>query len=131
MTRRSPSSSVGQQLETLAKLEPGWFDGDGSAYDPVQLAWLAELLVGVTRRHRIAVPYMYPTPEGDVRAEWPGERWEVSVTFVLGAREARLFAVDLGSRDFVERTAWLDDPGGEGALARFLQVHVGSSREAP
>lgn len=110
----------------MAKLEPGWLDGDGTAYDPVQLAWLAERLGAVVSRHRLPVPYIYPTPEGYVQAEWPTKRSEVAATFNLTSHEVRLLAVSLGSHDFVERFVPLDEPRAHDELGLFLREHVGS-----
>jgi hypothetical protein len=116
---------IAEQVDSLAKLEPGWFDGDGSAYDPVQLAWLAERLGAVVSGHGLSVPHIYPTPDGYVLAEWSAERWEVSATFNLTSHEAQVFVASLESEDFVERCVLLDEPGAEDELGLFLREHVG------
>jgi hypothetical protein len=121
---RSCSEPIASQVSSLAKLEPGWFDGDGTAYDPVQLAWVSEQLAAVVSRCQLPGPYVYPTPEGDVRAEWSTAHWEVSVSFVLDTREARLFAASVDSDEFVERTVTVD--GATDELDLFLREHVGS-----
>jgi hypothetical protein len=123
---RGCAEAIPRQLESLAALEPGWLDGDGPAYDRDQLARLSEWLDGVVQGHELPTPYIYPTPEGYVRAEWSGVQWEVSVTFALAAREARLFAAKVDSDEFVERLVWLDKAGADDQLGWFLHAHAGS-----
>lgn len=118
---------IPQQLEMLAVLEPGWLDGDGSVYDRGQLAWVGEQLGAVVDREKLPTPYVYPTPEGYVRAEWSAPQWEGSARFDLGAREVRLLFARLGSDEFVERVIALDEPGAESELGRFLRAHLSLS----
>lgn len=61
--------TVARRVASLRNLCDGWLDGKGVAPDPETLDWLEKTLP-----HWIAggmpAPYLYPTEEGLVRAEW-------------------------------------------------------------
>lgn len=67
-------AGIRARLDELAKLEPGWFDGDGVGFDPVAMAVLAGYLCALLERLPVK-QHIYPTPEGHVRVEWsfPGK----------------------------------------------------------
>lgn len=94
---------VAAQLTDLAKLEDGWFDGDGLAPDRVALAWLAERFERCWPRD-LPSPYLYPTVEGGVQAEWPLPPYDVSLEVDLGARMGEWHALDLETNDDETRT---------------------------
>lgn len=50
------------RLAEIAKIEPGWLDGDGKAVTATALR-IARLLIA-------SPPRVYPTPEGGVSLEW-------------------------------------------------------------
>ncbi len=81
---------------------------------------------GLTSRVRrsILVPYLYPTPEGQARAEWPGSQWEVIANIDLDAKLAEVLAVRLDSDRIDEERFPLDQPGGEIKLGRFVTEHL-------
>lgn len=62
-------SDMDQAFQDLRGLRTGWLDGEGEAPDPEGLTWLEGWL-----RNQVAqglpTPYLYPTPEGGVSAEW-------------------------------------------------------------
>lgn len=118
---------IDKQADALAALPDGWFDEDSRAYDPSALAWLAKLFTAVQEAFGLPTPYVYPTPEGQARAEWPGSGWEVIVTVDLKAREANLMAVKLGSDRVEEDHAILAQPGGESRLGKFVVEHLHES----
>ena len=61
--------NIQAQLDELRHLENGWFDGDGLAPSLEGLDWLTTQF---TADHYDALPrpYIFPTPQGCVRAEW-------------------------------------------------------------
>lgn len=65
------------QMESLRRLQDGWLDGEGKAPSEAGLDWMAQQLdLHLSGR---TTPYLYPTLEGGVRAEWTLGRWEVSL----------------------------------------------------
>ena len=117
-------TAVDQQVDSLGSLPDRWFDDDSRAFDPAALEWLGRLLGAVQEAFRLPTPYVYPTPEGQARAEWPGAGWEVIVNVDLQTREANLTAVKLGSDRVDEDHVVLGQPGGESRLGRFVVEHL-------
>lgn len=57
------------QLDELAALPDGWLDGDGAALDRVGLEWFGAKFAD-RYPSDLPAPYLYPTPEGGLQAEW-------------------------------------------------------------
>ncbi len=85
---------VATQLADLARLEDRWLDGDGRAPDCDGLAWLAERFER-NRPSDLPSPYLYPTVEGGVLAEWSLSPHEISLEVDLGARMGEWHALNL------------------------------------
>ena len=62
-------SGVIARLEELCSLRTGWLDGDGVELSREGVAWL-RLFFEKLFPADIPFPYLYPTPEGDIQAEW-------------------------------------------------------------
>ncbi len=108
------------QLAALRVLEEGWLDGDGGAYDPEELRWIEALLGGLVSALSLPTPYIYPTPEGTVRLEWPTATREIIATIDARSRTAELLAVNL-DRDEADEEAHIPlGPGGESKLGKWL-----------
>jgi hypothetical protein len=100
---------VEKRLGVLANLAEGWHDGQGVALPSDGLVWLADLLsraieAGLSR------PYLYPTLDGDVVAEWPFATAEVSVDFDLRARSASLVGTHLRTKAVLDVHFTFSDP---------------------
>ena len=68
------------RLDELRILKDGWLDGEGLAPAPQLVEWLAESF----ERHfpdDLSLPYLYPTVEGGVQAEWSLSAREISLRF--------------------------------------------------
>lgn len=82
------------RLDALALLRDGWLDGRGLAPSQENLDWLAAAF----DEHfdpDLALPYLYPTAEGNIQAEWSLGAWEVSLEVDLAARTAEYQAVEV------------------------------------
>lgn len=82
----------GTRLEELAELKSGWLDGKGLALD---LNGLQALIRDFDNYFdpALPLPYLYPTAEGGVQAEWAINRWEISLEIDLLQRRAEYQAV--------------------------------------
>jgi hypothetical protein len=82
------------RLEELKELKIGWLDGKGSPPSHVGLNWLAdsfdELYPSDSRR-----PYLFPTPEGNILAEWHLKPWAPSLEIDLSTKRAEWHALNL------------------------------------
>lgn len=132
-TRPGCATPVDAQLESLKALARGWYDEMSPEFDAERLDWLSKLLVALLDGFQLPRPYIYPTPEGLARAEWPGAKWEVISKFDLASREADVLAVRVDSEELHELTVPLGEPGAESKLGRFLQEHLCTNmpRELP
>lgn len=85
---------IAARLDELGTLRPGWLDGEGKAPDPAGLAWLDAAF----EQHYpddVPAPHLYPTPDGNVQAEWSIANHELSLDIDPHARSARLHALNL------------------------------------
>ena len=75
------------RLDELRRLEDGWLDGVGIAPGSDELEWLA---AGFDRHYPddLPLPYLYPTVEGGVRAEWSLSDFEISLEVNLVTHRA-------------------------------------------
>lgn len=98
---RSPSQSLPDRLVELLALENGWLDGEGEAYEPAQIKWLADSWTthadGV-----IPTPYTYPHIEGGIQMEWPLDNAEVVVRIDLSERSAEFYNMDYIRSELVD-----------------------------
>ena len=70
------------RLEELAQLQIGWLDGKGQAPDRTALKLLAQAFDDFFAPD-LPLPYLYPTAEGGVQAEWALGNWDVSLEISL------------------------------------------------
>jgi hypothetical protein len=115
---------VETQVESLTALAPGWFEGTGPAYDPVQAEWLAKLLRGLLEGFQLPTPYVYPTPEGLARVEWSSPHWEIIANVDLEQTSADVITARTDSDELHELTVRFVEPGAESKLGRFLVDHL-------
>lgn len=71
---------IDRRLAALGELGPGWLDGSGAAIPRPTLVRLATLLRDAEGQG-LPRPYLYPTPEGQIQAEWSFVGAEVSARF--------------------------------------------------
>lgn len=112
---------VATRLEALAELEEGWLDGKGRAPDKTQLAWLStafDTLYDPT----LPLPYLYPTAEGGIQAEWSLDDWEISLEIDLAKQVAEWQALNPNTRECREESLNLTKPEDWQALNQKLQA---------
>ncbi len=73
---------IDARLSELRLLRHGWLDGKGVAPPPSGLDWVSEAF-GRHYPDDLPLPYLYPTAEGAVRAEWSLNANEVSLEIDL------------------------------------------------
>ena len=108
---------IGHQLERLRDLKDGWADGmqpaggwgegHGKAPSREGLDWLLEQFTRHYPQHAPR-PYIYPTPEGGVQAEWSLGPNEVSLEVDLAGRTAEWHCLNLQTNLSSERRMALD-----------------------
>jgi hypothetical protein len=84
---------IAARLDEIRSLRPGWLDGDGVALSPEGLTHL-ERDFNSYFPDKIAPPHLYPTPDGNISAEWSLPPFEVSLKIDLTTMTSHLHSLD-------------------------------------
>lgn len=109
------------RLEKLSELKDGWLDGDGHAPVSEQLDWLAAAFDQYFDAD-LPLPYLYPTTEGGVQAEWSLNEWAASLEIDLGSRRGTFQALNLKDNACTEHIFILENPQGWSELNGALKL---------
>lgn len=82
------------RLDEFKYLRPGWLDGDGEPLSADGLDWLAGAFDDFYSQ-KLPLPYLFPTAEGRVRAEWTVKTFEMSLEIDLDNHTANWHACDV------------------------------------
>lgn len=80
-------NDIALRLEELAELKDGWLNGEGIAPDKVGISWLTSSFEKKFPDD-LQLPYLYPTEDGGIQAEWSLSHYEISLTINLIAHTA-------------------------------------------
>ncbi len=69
---------IGARVDELRALKDGWLEGEGKSLRSEGLDWLVTACAS-HYPERTPLPHLYPTPEGDIRAEWSNDRWDLAL----------------------------------------------------
>lgn len=111
------------RLRELGDLSDGWFDGKGVAFNPQELDWVAQTL-RVAEASGLPRPYLYPTPDGDVQAEWSFLGAEVSAEISLKSQDAHLVGVHTKTGASADRRIPLSSQRGLTDLVAFVNSYA-------
>lgn len=107
------------RLRELGSLKPGWFNGDGEPVSAQALKGASNLLETLLKSTE-RLPSIFPTPEGNLQLEYPGESSNLEVT-VSGSDTFDVYYLNLSTQveideESVDKTEaaalirrWLDD----------------------
>ena len=108
------------RLDELGRLQSGWLDGEGVVLSPALLDVLKAAFEGEFDSE-LPLPYLYPTEEGGIQAEWTLKGWEISLEFEPEGQKAEYRAIRL--QDASSQSFELDpgDPSGWQRLNEALK----------
>jgi len=118
---------VGARLDEFRLLRKGWFEGRGIVPPASELDWLTDAF---DANYSVALPspYLFPTADGGVLAEWTAGPWEISLDIELPGRKAYWHALNEQTDDDNERELDLRQASDwkwlSGALAKLLGVNL-------
>ena len=92
----------------MRTMKDGWFEGGGAAPSPGGLDWLAQVFA-TYYPDDCPRPYLYPTEDGGVQAEWSLEQWTVSWGINLESRSGDWFALNRKTDQAVEKPLRCDE----------------------
>ena len=99
------------RLAQFAVLQDGWLDGKGKAPDKEKLDWLAKAFESDFDSD-LPLPYLYPTAEGGVQAEWSVNDWAITLEIDLDSRKAQYQALNLKDQSSKELELALGEAAG-------------------
>ncbi len=91
------------RLEELRSLKDGWLEGGGRALSHRGLDWLSRSF-SLYYPENLPLPYLYPTEEGGVQAEWSLGPKEVSLEIELRSHAGEWHVLDIETDEVSERT---------------------------
>jgi hypothetical protein len=118
-----PNQALAAQIEALAALQDGWFEGQGKAPDKDQLAWATDRLVS-SFPEDLPFPHVAPTPEGGLFLEWIQKPWRVSAEILLPAHQCELHATNTATGQSADKDLNLDQANAWPELYSFVRAHV-------
>lgn len=99
---------VPSQLEEIKSLKSGWMNGEGEAFGAGDLDWLADCF-----EHRypdgFPLPYVFPSVDGEVIAEWSFPPTEISLNVDLENQKGEFHALNVQNNDEDRKTYDLHD----------------------
>lgn len=111
---------IATRLKTLAELENDWLNNKGCAPDKALLAWLS-IAFDTLYDPTLPLPYLYPTAEGGIQAEWSLGDWEISLQINLARQVAEWQALNLKTQACREDSLNLEKPEGWQKLNQNVQ----------
>lgn len=87
------------RIEEFKNLRNGWLEGAGIAPDSQKLEWLNKYLPQYLPPN-FPYPYLYPTEQGNIIAEWENDKYFVSLEFILQDKTCIRFVRDKISDSF-------------------------------
>jgi hypothetical protein len=130
---RSDGETLGQleeRIASLAAIEEGWLEGAGERLDAKGLDWLKSWLIREMVERGLPKPRLFPTPDGEIEAEWSAGPWEITATFNLEKHTAYLHAAQTETLEDDDQTVNLRKGPGEDDLFEFLKRFGVKFREA-
>ncbi|CAN5513169.1 hypothetical protein BH11PLA2_BH11PLA2_09160 [soil metagenome] len=90
------------RLDELKSLRDGWMDGKGNPLNHDGLEWLADAF-DLYFPDDVPLPYLFPTPKGNVLAEWSLKPWSPSLEINLALKQAEWHSLNLDTDEEVEK----------------------------
>lgn len=87
-------SDLSHRCNELQNLKCGWYDGQGIAPSREGIRWL-ENNFSRMNVSGLPLPYLYPTPEGGIRAEWSIQSFEISLDIDFNDRSGAWHLLNL------------------------------------
>ncbi|MEI6386712.1 MAG: hypothetical protein WCQ50_08760 [Spirochaetota bacterium] len=110
---------IDTRLEELADLKDGWLDGAGRGFDSSTLIELGRYFAS-SYGEDLALPRLYPTLEGRIRAEWSSAIWEVSLEIDPTNLQAEYQALRIADEFTDDRSLNLATPEGWSTLNSLI-----------
>jgi hypothetical protein len=111
---------IAARVEELKLLKDGWLDGKGKALGSNSLKWLSDSFDQLYDQ-KLPLPRLFPTPEGNIHAEWVFNEWEISLEIDLTTKISEYQAVNTASLKEINDTYDLNDSNSWSKLCLSLR----------
>ena len=123
-----PPRNIDRQIESLKNLPARRLEDGAKPIDPEGLEWLRQSLLTRIAFDDVTMPYLYPTEEGNVQAEWTIGRFRADLEIRLDNHQALWGYSDLSSDYDDERELDLNLDSEWQWLSNILQQWVEQAR---
>ncbi len=94
-TDDEPQQPLDERLGEIVRTPAGWYSGQNPAPDAAAITRMGELVGLITTEAGVAMPYIYPLPDGSITGEWTRGDWEISATVTLSDLAIELHALNV------------------------------------
>lgn len=94
-------ADVRSRIEVLTHLKDGWLNGQGKAITKPKLSEFTRLFES-NYSPDLPLPYLFPTIDGNIQAEWSNEQFEISLHVDLENLASQMHILDLDSKQGLE-----------------------------
>lgn len=96
-TEDEPSQSFEQRLDEIALVPAGWYSENNLAPNTHAIATMRAFVLLITNEAGALCPYLYPTPDGGVTAEWTRDDWQISASIESPELTIELHALNVAT----------------------------------
>ena len=104
------ANDIAARLDEFRNLKPGWLDGKGFAPSTQGLDWLTTRF-DTQYPEGLPLPFLYPTAEGGVQAEWSLNDHEISLEISFDTHQGEWHGLNLVGLEETTKTLNLDEAG--------------------
>jgi hypothetical protein len=115
------SLDVPAQLDDFLILRNGWLNGHGRAPHPDGLTWFSSMFES-NYPENLPLPYLYPTAEGGIQAEWTIGQVEISLEVDLESKQAEWQDLNILTDIEKDKILKLDNTEGWVWLVKRIQI---------
>ena len=94
---------VSERIEEISKLEDGWLNGEGKSPAKENLIWFTNIFED-NFKSSLPLPYLYPTIDGGLQAEWSSIKSDISIKINLQDKTATSHILELSDDNEIENS---------------------------
>lgn len=102
---------IPSRIEDLKKLNNGWLDGQGLAIKTEGVNWFSTFF-GEKFTSDLPLPYLFPTPDGNIQLEWNSESQSLNIEIDLETKKGISFQISKVDKKITESELDLNNDSG-------------------
>lgn len=118
-----------KRIDEFIHYDDGWFDGKGYRFNKNDLQSAKDWLSNILSKGIIPAPFIYPSPDKILEAEWSFGFWEIICSFDFTKDSVLLHATNLSSEEIREDKFIFNEPQSKNYVIRFLSNLIKSNEE--